>query len=130
MAEIFLDTAELKEKAKKIVSAEQEKDIFNRKNELSAKIKSLQTQIVNEQENLLVNEQKIIELYEKSQEKLNKTALANGFMTSTIYMDKTAYLENEKQIDKIEKQEMMEEFAGVVIFFLKKKCSSLEKQGK
>lgn len=35
-----------------------------------------------------------------------------------------------KQIDKIEKQEMMEEFAGVVIFFLKKKCSSLEKQGK
>ena len=34
-----------------------------------------------------------------------------------------------KQIEKIEKEEMMVEFAGVVIFFLKKKCKTLEKQG-
>ena len=70
MEHTVLSDAELKEKAKSIVSAEQEKDIFNRKNELSAKIKSLQSQIADEQENLLVNEQKIIELYENSQEKL------------------------------------------------------------
>lgn len=31
-----------------------------------------------------------------------------------------------KQIDKIESEEMMEEFAGVTLFFLKKKCRMLE----
>ena len=34
-----------------------------------------------------------------------------------------------EEIEKIEKEEMMVEFAGVVIFFLKKKCKTLEKQG-
>lgn len=35
-----------------------------------------------------------------------------------------------KEIDRIEKEEMMEEFAGVIIFFLEKKYRVLKGQGK
>lgn len=35
-----------------------------------------------------------------------------------------------KQIEKIEKEEAMQEFAGVIIFFLERKVRVLEKQGK
>ena len=98
-----LTDVELTNKALTMIAAEHEREIFMRKVELTAKIEQLNSQIDTAEQESSKNIEKVNLLYEQSITKLGETSLNNEFINSSIYLDKLAYLENEKnkQISEI-----------------------------
>jgi len=86
----------LTKRAEILVEFDSEKEKLSKKAELESKIKQLAQRITSAQETLEKDKENIEKLYADSQEKLRAQAVKNGLINSSVYLDKTAYLESEK----------------------------------
>lgn len=91
------------EKANILVAEKQEREILEKQNQLSAKVNSISQKISEIQSSASARISALQDSYLKSQEKLGQSAIKNGLINSSAYLDKYSYLENEKnlQIAKI-----------------------------
>lgn len=89
---------ELRSRAEVLVSAEQEREILERKEMINTRVNEIGLHIQEIEEDLDEEVQAIKDLYEESREKVERQAEKNGLISSGIVVNKLAELENQKNL--------------------------------
>lgn len=93
-------SSQLNVKAEKLVAPENQKEILSRTEKIKTQIDLCNAEILTINSNFDINLEKIIKNYEDSYDKFQKTAIKNGLINTSAYLDKIAKIEQEK-LEKI-----------------------------
>ena len=89
---------QLKDRAEVLVSAEQEREILERKEMINTRVTEIGQHIHEIELDLKEEVQAIKDLYEQSKDKVERQAIKNGLISSGIVVNKLAELENQKNL--------------------------------
>lgn len=95
-------SSQINSKAEKLVKPENQKEIIERKDKIQDEINSCNAEISLIENNFNSQVEQVEEIYNQSYTKIQQTAIKNGLINTSAYLDKLAKIDSEKA-DKISK---------------------------